>query len=83
MTEHQRLTFQCHACSETYSLYKETEGFPKLLIACPYCGAEAEVDLAIFRSTEKTTYRQASPAQSEATVLKFPDVIPTKPRMHP
>ena len=75
-----RLKFKCWKCERDYELTLELKGKPTLNVACPFCEAEAVVELAPFRSTVDTIYRNGS---SEKKTIgeewAFPDVIPTEP----
>ena len=84
MTISKRLTFECWKCGETYSLLREIdEGNPILNVACPYCGAEAVVDLAPYRKKKPdSTFRGGASTSNNADVPGFtlPDVLPTRAR---
>jgi DNA-directed RNA polymerase subunit RPC12/RpoP len=73
-----RLKFQCWNCPETYSLLRSTEGVRIILVACPYCGAEAEVDLKPYERRVVSTHK--GDKIGEQTSLQLPDVLPTRPR---
>lgn len=75
-----RLTFTCHKCSKTYSLYKNIEEQPKLIVACPFCNAEAEVDLALYRSRIEIVYQDENQKSVGVEQYTFPDLIETRPR---
>ena len=78
MTISKRLTFECWKCGETYSLLREIdEGNPVLNVACPYCGAEATVDLAPYRNDK--VYRGDNPGAVTVGSYELPTVLPTKP----
>lgn len=77
-----RLEFQCWKCLDTYSLLREIdEGNPQLSVACPFCGAAAIVDLNPYRKPIDTIYRGKSSqdCESDQTVYKLPDILPTQP----
>ena len=76
----QRLKFQCWNldCKEEYSLLRETEGVRILFVKCPFCGAEAQVDLKPYESKATTILRGGS-AESQGKTLNLPDVLPTQP----
>ena len=80
----QRLKFKCWNtdCGETYSLLRDTEGTRILLVKCPFCGAEAEVDLKPYESPAETILRGDGPKQPGQT-LNLPDILPTRPRSQP
>jgi len=74
-----RLTFKCWNCQRTYSLLRELTGKEKLFAACPYCGAEAVVDLDAYASPALTTYKHVHPGGGpDGFVLDLPDVLPTR-----
>lgn len=76
----ERLKFKCWKCKETYSLLRETKGVRILLVKCPFCGAEAQVDLKPYESPNRTIYRSGDAPEGQGETLKLPDVLPTKPR---
>ncbi|MCA9962064.1 MAG: hypothetical protein KC443_23675 [Anaerolineales bacterium] len=78
----QRLTFKCYNCQETYTLLRDTEGVSVLLVKCPYCHAEAEVDLQPYLSKAHTIYKGGGDGDDQALgqTLELPDVLPTRPR---
>jgi DNA-directed RNA polymerase subunit RPC12/RpoP len=74
-----RLTFQCWNCSKTYTLLREITSEQKLFVACPYCNAEAVVDLLPFRKI--SVFKDLGSGEQEiGPELQLPDVLPTKPR---
>jgi len=73
-----RLTFQCWHCNREYSLTREVEGQPRLLVECPYCEKEGVVDLAPFRSEAVEIFKSVDPPRARAGQnLTLPEVIPT------
>ena len=75
----QRLTFKCYNCPETYTLLRDTEGVSRMLAQCPYCNAEAEVDLQPYLSRAQTILR-GDKKSDLGQALRLPDILPTKPR---
>jgi DNA-directed RNA polymerase subunit RPC12/RpoP len=76
-----RLSFKCWnvSCQKTYSLFKEITSQQELIIACPYCGAEAIVKLEPYRHDKKSVMRgEAGGDQAIGYEYQFPDVIPTQ-----
>jgi DNA-directed RNA polymerase subunit RPC12/RpoP len=79
-----RLTFQCWNCGKTYTLLREITTEQTLTVACPYCNAEAVVDLEPFRKKVKNVMRSgegiasAAPRNDMPEELDLPDVLPTK-----
>jgi uncharacterized Zn finger protein len=76
----ERLKFKCWNCQETYSLLRETEGARMLLVKCPFCGAEAQVDLKPYETQARTILRSGNAPESQGKSLNLPDVLPTAPR---
>jgi uncharacterized Zn finger protein len=77
----ERLKFKCHNCPETYSLLREiTEGKRILLVKCPFCGAEAQVDLKPYESKAEPIFRSDDAPASRGKVLNLPEILPTEPR---
>ena len=79
----QRPTFKCYNCPETYTLLRDTEGVRTLFVQCPFCNAEAEVDLQPYLSNAHTTTRGEGGGQNQEQSLNLPDVLPTRPRSRP
>ena len=52
-----RLKFECWKCTREYSLTLELEGKPKLNVACPFCEAEAVVELNPSKITVDEVYK--------------------------
>jgi len=76
-----RVKFKCWNCDREYSLLRDAAGQPKLIVECPFCGAEAEVDLAPWRDQVMNIHKgQGASEQSLGDVLNLPDVLPTSPR---
>jgi DNA-directed RNA polymerase subunit RPC12/RpoP len=79
MTE-KRVTLQCFNCPRTYTLRRDVSQ-AKLIVECPYCGAEGEVDLAPFREPSLNIHRgEGGGSQTSDMQLNLPDVLPTQPR---
>ncbi len=75
-----RVKFQCYQCQREYSLLRDV-GQAKLLVECPFCGAEAETDLAPWRSQVMSTHKgEGSGEQALGEILNLPAVLPTTPR---
>jgi transposase-like protein len=76
--EEKRLTFKCWQCDRTYTLLRDLRGKPKFITECPFCGQEAVVDLAPFRSSVKEIYQTPDGGEpSGAEAYHLPDIIPT------
>jgi DNA-directed RNA polymerase subunit RPC12/RpoP len=75
-----RPKFNCWNCHRDYSLLREVNEGLKLLVQCPYCGAEGEVDLAQFYRTEAVDIlRSGRAGPLNLELLDLPDLLPTKP----
>ena len=75
-----RLKFKCYSCSRIYSMLRELQGKPKLTTICPYCYAEAEIDLSPWRSTTEAIFQNDSGDSFTVNVIDLPDVLPTAPK---
>ena len=71
-----RLKFECWNCGETYSLLRDLNGWPKIIVECPYCETEAVVDLAPARDAIVHVFQDGEAATWET--LNLPEVIPTR-----
>ena len=76
----QRLKFKCWKCKEVYSLYREIKGQPKLVVACPFCGAEATVELAPYRSPKVAVHKSRDNEESGIEIQNLPEILPTQPK---
>lgn len=74
-----RLSFKCWKCKHTYSLFKEITDQQTLIIACPFCHAEARVELPQYR-TKPISLLRGGTGEVEAIEYEydFPAVIPTE-----
>ena len=74
-----RRKFKCWQCSRKYTLYREINKEQKLFVACPYCGAEAVVDLDPFRKEVKEVFRSENNSNQDLGLeLQLPETIPTR-----
>ena len=74
-----RFTFNCWSCKRDYTLFKEITEEQELIVACPFCNAEAVVKLEPFKKNKKTVMRgTGDDDQSIGYEYDFPDVIPTQ-----
>ncbi len=79
MKKSYRPKFQCWSCDRVYSLYQEISDEQTLIVACPYCAAEAVVDLKPFRKPLTSLLRGEAPApQAAETELQLPEIVPTQ-----
>ncbi len=74
-----RFTFKCWKCDQTYTLFREITDEQQLFVGCPFCNAEAVVDLKPFRKEKKTIFRgESENEQSLGIELDLPDILPTE-----
>ena len=74
-----RFTFQCWNCPQTYTLLREITDKMQLFTACPFCGAEAVVNLNSFVKPAAQVLRSATLTQkTEGITLELPEVLPTQ-----
>ena len=73
-----RLAFKCWntKCKRTYTLFCELTDEQVIMVACPYCNAEAKVDLKPYR-TKRVFRGENAAGQSPGDELQLPDVLPT------
>ena len=73
-----RLKFQCWNCNREYTMIREIEGRPQLIVACPYCLQEGVVDLNPYRDSTTPIFQgeDAAPDAALPTYV-FPPLIPT------
>lgn len=64
--------FQCWSCPKVYSLSLEITDQQEVIVSCPYCNAEAVVDLRPYRK------KIISLMRGDDEQIKLPDVLPTK-----
>ncbi|MDD2922027.1 MAG: hypothetical protein PHQ36_07045 [Anaerolineales bacterium] len=76
--EKERYTFKCWNCEKTYTLLREITKEQTLTVACPYCSAEAVVDLEPFLKKVKPTLRGEEPPQDLGEELDLPEIFPTR-----
>ena len=75
-----RLKLQCWNCPKTYFETLEIIDQQEVIVRCPYCRAEAVVDLKPYRKKTVTVYRGENKAAQGDEDLQLPDVLPTKER---
>lgn len=86
-----RLRLQCWNCPKTYFHNLETVNNTDidvlrrdvsqqtLIVSCPYCGAEAVVDLRPYKKQMKTVIRgEDKMNQGNNKELNLPDILPTR-----
>jgi hypothetical protein len=75
----ERLVFKCWNCGRVYSLYREITKGQTLIVACPFCNAEAVVDLAPYLKQKKHTLRSSEEIeQYSIEEFDLPEILPTK-----
>lgn len=76
-----QLKFQCWQCDRVFTLLKDIEGQPSLIVECTFCAAEAEVDLAPYRETAVSIQKSIDLDALEAgEFIDLPDdALPTTP----
>lgn len=72
-----RLTFLCWSCDREYSMTRDLDGRPRLLVACPFCEKEAVVDLDPYRDKTTPVYKSSGAPSPTVETYTFPAVIPT------
>lgn len=75
-----RPKLKCWQCEREYTLFREVDEGLLLIVACPFCGAEAQVDLAPYRSQAVETYRGGGEQALDLNMFDLPDVLPTSKR---
>lgn len=74
-----RLTFKCWKCQKTYTLLREITNEQVLIVACPYCNAEAKAKLDSYRNKPITVLKgDGGKEQPPGLELQLPDIIPTQ-----
>jgi hypothetical protein len=74
-----RLSFKCWNCRRKYSLFSEITNQQELIVPCPFCDAEAVVQLEPFKKERKSVLKGDGDAdQSTGYEYQFPEVIPTQ-----
>jgi DNA-directed RNA polymerase subunit RPC12/RpoP len=67
-----RYKLQCWNCPKVYFRSLEITDQEEIIVACPYCNAEAVVDLRPYRK------KIVSVMRGDDEQIKLPDVLPTK-----
>jgi len=74
-----RFAFKCWSCNRKYTLSKEITDKQELIVACPFCNAEAVVKLESYKKKSKSILRgDTDNEQAIGYEYQFPDVIPTQ-----
>ena len=77
-----RLKLQCWNCPKTYFEILEITDQQEVIVKCPYCRAEAVVDLRpYYRKKIVTVMRHIdlrTPSSEGNEELNLPDVLPTR-----
>ncbi len=73
-----RYTFKCWNCTKTYTLFRKITKGQVLTVACPYCNADAVVDLEPYRKEKKVVMRGDEEEQNLGENLQLPEIFPTQ-----
>jgi NAD-dependent SIR2 family protein deacetylase len=73
-----RLKLQCWNCPKTYFETLEITDQQEVIVKCPYCQAEAVVNLKPYRKQPKTVFRGENKDTQSDEEFQFPDVLPTR-----
>jgi DNA-directed RNA polymerase subunit RPC12/RpoP len=76
-----RFKFQCWNCLKTYTLFREITNEQELIVACPFCSAEAVVKLEPFRKKIIPVLKRTSGYEEEESPgfeLQLPEIFPTQ-----
>jgi len=76
-----RFKFQCWNCPQKYTLFREITDEQELIVACPFCNAEAVVKLNPFRKKTIPVLKRSSDYEEEESPgfeLQLPDILPTQ-----
>lgn len=76
-----RVKLKCWHCKMEYSLLREVQDKPRLVVCCPYCEYEGVADLAPYR-TEVVDIIAGDDAHEQkiSETLDLSLVLPTAPR---
>lgn len=76
------LKFQCWNCPKVYFQSLEITDQQEIIIACPYCKAEAVVNLRPYYKRLKTVLKREEDDQTHLEEgeagFQFPEVFPTR-----
>ena len=75
-----RLKLQCWSCPKTYLEKVEITDQQEIIVRCPYCKAEAMVNLRPYLKKTITIMRGDNKDQLNEGELQLPDVLPTRER---
>lgn len=74
-----RYKFQCWNCPKVYFQSLEITDQQELIIACPYCRAEAVVNLRPYNKKPKTIVRRDEENETQGEEgFQFPEIFPTR-----
>jgi len=75
-----RLKLQCWNCPKTYFETLEITDRQQIIIKCPYCKADAIVNLKPYSKQSRTTtvYRGKNKDNQGGEDFQFPDIVPTR-----
>ena len=73
-----RFRFQCWNCPKVYSLIIEITDQEELIVTCPYCRAEAIVDLRPYKGRIKTVLGAGEVSTADDNDIQLPGILPTR-----
>lgn len=77
-----RFKFQCWSCPKVYFQSLEITDQQEIIIACPYCRAEAVVNLQPYYKKLKTVLKREeddeTPREESEERFQFPEIFPTR-----
>lgn len=73
-----RYKFQCWNCPKVYFQPLDITDQQQLIVACPYCHAEALVDLNPYHNQTKIVIRGENQNTQSDEELQLPHVLPTR-----
>jgi NAD-dependent SIR2 family protein deacetylase len=75
-----RFKFQCWNCPKTYYRSLEITNQQEIIVSCPYCNADAVVNLRPYGKELKTltVMRGEKKDKRNEEDLQLPDILPTR-----
>jgi hypothetical protein len=74
-----RFKFQCWSCPKVYFQALEITDQQELIVACPYCRAEAVVNLQPYDKKPKTLLKREKGNETPSQEgFQFPEIFPTR-----
>ena len=76
-----RYKFQCWSCPKVYFQSLEITDQQEIIVSCPYCKAEAVVNLRPYRQKIKTVLRREENEERQLEKeFPLPETLPTRKR---